>query len=266
MNNKLEHNQIDTSQAFGTLITALRYRMMNTLSNLKNPFAVAVIVLLVTALIAVSLYKDNKVPFREIAISATNAQPTQSKKEKKKQPPTVTKTEDNAPTLADRGIIEVILPKTKATPSVQKAFIEKYERVAIVEMDTYGIPASIIMAQAILESNFGTSELFQKNNASFGIKCFSKSCKPGHCTPIVVVHNGDSHKDFYCTYPSVWASFRDHSKFIVNHSYKKLLKSENTYKEWAIGLEQLGYATDSQYAEKIINIIEKYELDRLDNI
>jgi flagellum-specific peptidoglycan hydrolase FlgJ len=175
------------------------------------------------------------------------------------------------PTLASQGI-EVIMPKndntyaSKVTPSVQKAFIEKYSVLAVKEMDTYGIPASVIMAQAVLESNFGTSELFQKNNASFGIKCFSKSCKPGHCTPIEVIHNGDSHKDFYRSYPSVWASFRDHSQFLVNHSYKKLLKSENTYKQWAIGLEQLGYATDSQYAEKLISIIEKYELNRLDNL
>ena len=139
----------------------------------------------------------------------------------------------------DNGI-EVMPFKETPTPSVQKSFIDNYSFLAIAEMDRTGIPASVILAQAILESSSGTSLLFKKHNAAFGIKCFSKTCKQSHCIPIVFVHNGDHHKDFYRVYPSIQASFTDHSRFIITNSYKQLLKFGKDYKKWVHGLTKIG--------------------------
>jgi hypothetical protein len=141
-----------------------------------------------------------------------------------------------------------------------KAYIRRYKDVVMTEKEKFGIPASIKMAQAIVESNAGASPLSRKNNNHFGIKCFSRTCKKGHCSNF----GDDSHKDFFRKYGNSWESFRAHSKLIVGGKYKTLLKHGDDYRKWAHGLKKLGYATASHYEETLIEMIEKYHLDELD--
>lgn len=141
-------------------------------------------------------------------------------------------------------------------------YVKRFANVAKAEMEKFGIPASIILAQGILESNSGKGKLATKNNNHFGMKCFSKKCKKGHCSNF----SDDSHKDFFLRYTSAWGSYRDHSKLLVGKRYKHLLKLGTTdYKSWAQGLKKAGYATDKRYAEKIIEIIETKQLWVYDN-
>jgi len=147
-------------------------------------------------------------------------------------------------------------PKVKK----DKAYIRRFTKIAKAEQDKYGIPASVKMAQALLESGSGTSRLAKNNNNHFGMKCFSKKCVKGHCSNF----NDDHHKDFFRKYGNAWESWRAHSQLISNGRYKKLITEDNNYKDWAYGLKKLGYATDARYAEKLINTIEKYQLNLLD--
>lgn len=141
-----------------------------------------------------------------------------------------------------------------------KAYIRRYRDVAQAEMEKFGIPASIKMAQGILESESGSSRLATKNNNHFGIKCFSKSCAKGHCSNF----SDDHHKDFFRAYKSAWESWRAHSQLLTQDRYKSLLKLGNDYKAWAKGLKKLGYATDPNYEQKLVEKIETYQLYLLD--
>jgi flagellum-specific peptidoglycan hydrolase FlgJ len=141
-----------------------------------------------------------------------------------------------------------------------KAYIRRFSKVAISEMHKFGIPASIKMAQGLLESAKGESPLSANNNNHFGIKCFLKDCKAGHCSN----YGDDSHKDFFRKYKSAWESWRAHSEMIAGGRYAKLLDHKKDYKAWANGLKTLGYATDKDYAQKLIQTIEKYHLELLD--
>lgn len=143
----------------------------------------------------------------------------------------------------------------------QEGYIEKYWSVAVNEMKKTGIPASITLAQGLLESNAGESRLAVHNNNHFGIKCFSKTCKRGHCSNF----EDDSHKDFFRIYPTPEASFEAHSHFLKKDRYKGLFKfSSKDYSSWAHGLKKAGYATDPYYGEKLINLIEDLKLHRFD--
>ncbi len=142
------------------------------------------------------------------------------------------------------------------------AYIERFDVVAKIEMSKFGIPASIKMAQALLESNVGKSTLCLKNNNHFGLKCFSKICSKNHCSNM----SDDHHKDFFRNYQSSWESWRDHSKFLNNERYQHLQNFGNDYKKWAEGLQKAGYATDKNYSRKLIKLIEKYRLYELDII
>jgi len=152
-------------------------------------------------------------------------------------------------------------PNDNAEVRKVKAYIRRFQETAQMEGRKYGIPASVKMAQAIIESNAGRSGLSTKNNNHFGIKCFSKNCKKGHCANF----NDDHHKDFFRKYKSPWESWRAHSKFIVKGRYKGLKEHGNDYKAWAYGLKKLGYATDPNYPQKLIQKIEQYRLDLLDS-
>lgn len=141
-----------------------------------------------------------------------------------------------------------------------KSYIRRFKDVAQTESRKFGIPASIKMAQALVESNAGRSGLSTKNNNHFGIKCFSKNCRKGHCSNF----NDDHHKDFFRKYTSAWESWRAHSKFLTSKRYKSLKKNGNDYRAWASGLKELGYATDPNYPQKLIKKIEQYQLYLLD--
>jgi hypothetical protein len=139
-------------------------------------------------------------------------------------------------------------------------YIEKYAPIAKKEMTKFGIPASISLAQGLVESRAGTSRLAKKNNNHFGIKCFSKRCAKGHCTNAT----DDHHKDFFRKYKSAWESWREHSQLLAGGHYSRLQKCGSDYRQWAYGLKSLGYATDKTYAEKLIGMIERYELYKYD--
>jgi hypothetical protein len=153
-------------------------------------------------------------------------------------------------------------PVQKAHFDRCKEYIERFAPLAVAEMEKFGIPASITLAQALLESNAGESSLAQEANNHFGIKCISKSCAPGHC----INHKDESHKDFFVKYENIWASFRDHSNFLAKGKrYAGLFKLDRSdYAAWAKGLKEAGYASDRQYAEKLITLINNLELDRFD--
>lgn len=143
-----------------------------------------------------------------------------------------------------------------------KNYIERFSKVAVAEMDAFGIPASISMAQAIIESRCGTSVLAVRNRNHFGVKCFSKSCPAGHCSN----YTDDHHKDFFRKYGGDWESWREHSQFLMKYRYRDLKKHGKNYKAWAVGLRDFGYATDNQYDKKLISVIERYELYKLDDL
>lgn len=141
-----------------------------------------------------------------------------------------------------------------------EAYIKRFAPVAVAEMRKFGIPASIILAQGLLESSAGNSGLAQKANNHFGIKCFSRHCKRGHC----MNYSDDTHKDFFVKYNNAWSSYRAHSEFLKKaNRYSHLFKSRN-YETWAKGLERAGYATDKKYAEKLIGVIIRYDLHQFD--
>ena len=144
----------------------------------------------------------------------------------------------------------------------QKAYVQRFKDVARSEMKKYGIPASITLAQGLIESNAGESSLSRKNNNHFGIKCFSRRCRKGHCSNFT----DDSHKDFFRAYKTCWESFRAHSLLLKNGKrYKKLFRlHSDDYEGWARGLKSAGYATDKGYAQKLIHIIEELELYKYD--
>jgi uncharacterized FlgJ-related protein len=142
-----------------------------------------------------------------------------------------------------------------------KAYIERFAPIAIAEMKRYGIPASISLAQGLVESRAGQSTLARKNNNHFGIKCFSRKCGKGHCSN----HTDDTHKDFFRVFKSPWESWRAHSLMLANGRYTQLKKHGTNYQAWASGLKELGYATDKRYDAKLTGMIERYDLSRFDN-
>ncbi len=141
-----------------------------------------------------------------------------------------------------------------------KQYINKYKNLAIKEMRRTGIPASITMAQAILESGTGNSTLARKSNNHFGIKCH-KGWKGKK-----VYHDDDKRHECFRSYKTVYDSYIDHSKFLSEKNrYASLFKLKSTdYKGWAHRLKKAGYATDPRYAHRLIKIIEDYKLYKLD--
>lgn len=156
-------------------------------------------------------------------------------------------------------------PDDLTLDQARQQYIQKYGSLAVAEMKKYHIPASITLAQGLLETRAGQSGLAKKNNNHFGMKCFSRSCKKGHCSNFT----DDTHKDFFLKFPSAWASYRAHSKLLRSGRYKNI---RGDYRQWAQGLEDAGYATvrnehgEKIYAESLIRLIRLYGLDRLDDI
>ena len=141
-------------------------------------------------------------------------------------------------------------------------YVARFAPVAVAEMHKFGIPASVILAQGLLESNAGESRLAHGTNNHFGMKCFSKRCKKGHCANF----SDDSHKDFFVKYGNVWSSYRAHSQFLKNsRRYAHLFRLEpDDFRGWARGLAKAGYATDKNYGEKLIALIQNLELTAYD--
>lgn len=138
-------------------------------------------------------------------------------------------------------------------------YINEYKDIAIKQMREYRIPASITLAQGLLESGAGNSELARRSNNHFGIKCGS-SWKGK-----TVKHDDDRRNECFRVYKSVEESYKDHSLFLQKPRYQSLFKLDpQDYKSWARGLKACGYATSPVYANRLIDIIETYELYMLD--
>ena len=167
-------------------------------------------------------------------------------------------------TYNSEGInVSMLSPKHKIKIKRQKAYVQRFLNVAKAEMKKFGIPASITLAQGLIESDAGQSRLADKNNNHFGIKCFSRNCAKGHCSNFT----DDSHKDFFRRYDTAWESYRAHSLMLNGRRYKHLKKlGTQDYKGWAYGLKKAGYATDKRYAEKLIHTIEELQLHRYDQL
>lgn len=159
------------------------------------------------------------------------------------------------------GTAVVASPKASKKKKDCQAYIKRFKATAISEMKKYGIPASITLAQGILESNVGISRLADENNNHFGLKCFSKSCGKGHCSN----YHDDGHKDFFRKFDTAWESYRAHSLLLTGSRYRHLSKLKRTdYKSWAKGLQKAGYATNSRYAANLIQLIESLDLHKYD--
>lgn len=147
-----------------------------------------------------------------------------------------------------------------ANDLTRQEYIEKYTSIAIREMQSYGIPASITMAQGILESNNGNSYLAKEANNHFGIKCHD-------WTGPSVNKDDDTRNECFRKYEHALASFEDHSLFLVNRERYAFLFNYDVddYKAWAKGLKKAGYATNPKYPQLLIRIIEENELYLLDH-
>ncbi len=146
----------------------------------------------------------------------------------------------------------------KSNPAYQK-YIEKYCDLAMMHQREYKIPASIKLAQAIMESGGGKSDLARRSNNHFGIKCHGWKGKS-------VSHDDDLRGECFRKYKTVEESYKDHSLFLTERPYyKDLFKLKiDDYTAWAKGLQKSGYATDKSYANRLIKIIEDYELYKYD--
>lgn len=138
-------------------------------------------------------------------------------------------------------------------------YIEQFADIAQEEMRQYGIPASITLAQGVLESGAGKGELVNKANNHFGIKCHDWK-------GATVFHDDDEQGECFRKYSLAKFSYRDHSLFLTNRGrYAGLFKlPKDDYKGWAKGLRAAGYATDTKYPDKLIRIVERYKLYRYD--
>jgi len=138
-------------------------------------------------------------------------------------------------------------------------YIERYKSIAIKEMNLYGIPASITLAQGMFESGSGNGELARVANNHFGIKT-------GRAWAGKVYYKDDDNaNDSFRVYDSPEESFRDHSMFLQKKNYSKLFElDKNDYQGWAYGLKKAGYATNPRYPQLLINLIQKYNLEQYD--
>lgn len=183
---------------------------------------------------------------------ANSTKPTPSK--------TVNKQNDSPKRIEEPEVLEAT-SNVKVTTQMVYDYINTYKGTAMDNMRNHGIPASITLAQAILESGVGTATLSQKANNHFGIKCHKEWTGPS------VRYDDDSEKECFRKYAHASESFRDHSLFLTSRGwYADLFKLDiDDYKGWARGLKAAGYATDPKYPTKLISLIERYDLTQYDN-
>lgn len=159
------------------------------------------------------------------------------------------------------ALLSAVLTCTVASAQVSyDLYIKKYSAIAVSEMQRSGVPASITLAQGLLESAAGSSVLAREGNNHFGIKC------AGTWTGQKMYYDDDHKGECFRKYSSASDSFRDHSDFLrYSRRYQSLFDLEPTdYKSWAYGLKAAGYATDPKYPAKLIKIIDDFSLYRYD--
>lgn len=193
-------------------------------------------------------------------VSCSSSRKISSSKKKKE-----TITESPYKTVAPVKQVQHVKKLQKSNKSLNKyslQYIKRYAPIAVSEMHKYNVPASITLAQGILESGNGRSQLASKSNNHFGIKCHTgwKGAK--------VYHDDDEKGECFRKYKYVESSYEDHSQFLSGRRrYASLFKLKKTdYKGWSKGLKKAGYATDKNYPKKLIKIIETYELYEFDKI
>ena len=162
------------------------------------------------------------------------------------------------PNIANLKNVDDAIVKEKVKNS--RKYVERFAATAISEMKQFVIPASITLAQGLIETDAGASLLATESNNHFGIKCRSK-CR--HCT--CRNYSDDDVFDMFRVFDTSWESFREHSKLLQIDRYKHLKKLGNTdYEGWARGLKKAGYATDKNYDKKLVKIIEELDLHQFD--
>ena len=164
---------------------------------------------------------------------------------------------------AERNNLEIQAEHRDAINNYQSytslQYIERFKAIAIQEMNLYGIPASITLAQGLYESGSGNSELAKNANNHFGIKCTSDWKGKSY------YKDDDNKNDCFRVYDRPEDSFRDHSNFLKRKNYAHLFElDKNDYQGWAYGLKSAGYATNPKYPQLLIGIIQKYNLDQYD--
>ena len=156
-------------------------------------------------------------------------------------------------------LLLILPPFSTSLAQTPEAYIQKYSSIAQDQIRKYGVPASITLAQGILESGSGKSKLAAEANNHFGIKCHDT------WNGATMHLDDDAPNECFRKYKSVDQSFEDHSVFLKKPRYEELFVLEITdYKGWAQGLKKCGYATSSTYAKNLIDLIEKYELTQFD--
>jgi flagellum-specific peptidoglycan hydrolase FlgJ len=180
-----------------------------------------------------------------------------------KTAPTVKPEIKNTPKETNSSGSEVLVAtsKVKATTEDVKKYISDFKETAKNNMKVHGVPASITMAQGILESGAGFGQLAKEANNHFGIKCHTGWMGES------IKYDDDAEQECFRKYKDPAESYKDHSFFLSSRKrYENLFKlDKGDYEAWANGLKQAGYATDTLYPSKLIGIIERYELYKIDN-
>ncbi len=173
---------------------------------------------------------------------------------------TTTPQNNNEKEDTNTSVVLEATTRVKVTTPMVLAYVEKYKSVAKENMVNTGIPASITLGQAILESGAGSGPLSVQANNHFGIKCHKEWTGPS------ISYTDDEENECFRKYDDPRDSFRDHSYFLTSRPrYEPLFQLEkDDYKEWAKGLKLAGYATDPKYPDKLIAIIERFQLNRYD--
>jgi len=213
-----------------------------------------------------------------LVVGCTSSRPvvrttTKPKVTTKKQPVTQNKSVTKPGESKNNTSTHTSTPKTdtqvslEATSNVKtyaeeiQMYVDNFKEIAKNNMKTHGIPASITLAQGILESGAGKGKLAQSANNHFGIKCHTG------WTGESVKHDDDAAQECFRKYEHPSESYRDHSLFLTSRTrYSNLFKlDKGDYESWAKGLKAAGYATDVKYPDKLIGLIERFELYKYDN-
>lgn len=206
------------------------------------------------------IYRPNSAVKKPVQVAQTSSKQTSSKLPESKQT-TSKQPESNQDNVSNTIEILEATTRVKVTTQMVLAYIEQYKEIAKDNMNKNGIPSSIILGQAILESGAGTGPLSVQANNHFGIKCHVEWNGPS------IRYTDDEENECFRKYDDPSQSFKDHSYFLASRPrYASLFQLDKSdYKAWARGLKDAGYATDPKYPDKLIALIERYQLDRFDN-
>ena len=193
-------------------------------------------------------------------VRTTKPQPVQ-RTVKKPMVQTSSSTKSTTAKTAPKSEVLTATSNVKVTTEIVLKYIDDFKDIAKDNMVQYGIPASITLAQGILESGSGVGSLSQRANNHFGIKCHKEWTGPS------VTHDDDAAQECFRKYEHPSESYRDHSYFLTSRSrYAGLFDlPKDDYKAWARGLKAAGYATDPKYSDKLISLIERYQLQQYDS-